>query len=423
MWAAGAGLALSIAAVAAYLAVSLPLAPRSGAAADTYRIAAAEALLRLDEGDVIAEVLVLVRPGENPEKRARAALDDLYPRATDVDVLPQPGERRQPSPSFTTTGLVWQSLPVTVDYNGGGAPVAGAQDALLAALQTWTDVESSSFAFEFGGSTTRCPSLYDGCPGPQVFDAHNDVGWHNISTPGVLGVTWYGVSTREFDMVVDNGDFTWYAGPLPVPSLAYDLPTVQLHELGHAAGLGHSTDSSAVMAPSLSRGQAKRTPRQDDIDGISSLYPAALPAPTEPPPSAATATAVPATPEPTPTPADPPLPQVDSDGDGCPDQAELGPDETLGGRRDPTNPWDFYDVDGDGVVDVFNDLFAVAFAHGQVPGDGLYSTGKDRSPPPSAATEPDPNKREPWDLRAPDGSVDLFTDIFGLAAQVGHTCM
>ncbi|MCI0855464.1 MAG: hypothetical protein J4N98_02150, partial [Chloroflexi bacterium] len=54
----------------------------------------------------------------------------------------------------------------------------------------------------------------------------------------------------------------------------------------------------------------------------------------------------------------------DDDGDGCSDGKESGSDETLGGLRNPHNPWDFYDVAGsplppqngapDGVVDLPN---------------------------------------------------------------------
>jgi hypothetical protein len=27
-----------------------------------------------------------------------------------------------------------------------------------------------------------------------------------------------------------------------------------------------------------------------------------------------------------------------------------------------------------------------------------------------------------WDMRAPDGTIDLFNDIFGVAMQFGHNC-
>ncbi|MDP3766421.1 MAG: terpene cyclase/mutase family protein [Dehalococcoidia bacterium] len=112
----------------------------------------------------------------------------------------------------------------------------------------------------------------------------------------------------------------------------------------------------------------------------------------------------------------------DTDGDGCTDEQENGSNEMIGGRRDYLRPWDFYDVNGDRTVDLFNDVFGVAAAFGQGPGEPGYTPAKDRSPVAPPAVEPDPARREPWDVGPPDGVVDLFTDIFGVAAQFGHDC-
>ena len=49
-----------------------------------------------------------------------------------------------------------------------------------------------------------------------------------------------------------------------------DLETVALHELGHALGLDHSADRSAVMFASY--GGIRRTLGQDDLNGIEALY-------------------------------------------------------------------------------------------------------------------------------------------------------
>ncbi len=46
----------------------------------------------------------------------------------------------------------------------------------------------------------------------------------------------------------------------------------------------------------------------------------------------------------TPTRTPTPSPAQDSDGDGCTNAQEQGPDHHLGGDRDPSNPWDFFDV-------------------------------------------------------------------------------
>ncbi|MDP3767648.1 MAG: flexitail domain-containing putative surface protein, partial [Dehalococcoidia bacterium] len=106
---------------------------------------------------------------------------------------------------------------------------------------------------------------------------------------------------------------------------------------------------------------------------------------------------------------------IDSDLDGCTDAQEAGLDEELGGLRNPKNPWDYYDVDGNRDIDLFLDFYGVAGAYGEGPGGPNYTAAKDRSAPPFGG--------DPWDTGPPDGNIDLFVDIFGVAAQFGHNCM
>jgi hypothetical protein len=49
----------------------------------------------------------------------------------------------------------------------------------------------------------------------------------------------------------------------------------------------------------------------------------------------------------------------DYDGDGCTDYEELGANEHYGGRRDPFNPYDFFDPVHDGKVTVADILYVV----------------------------------------------------------------
>ena len=114
-----------------------------------------------------------------------------------------------------------------------------------------------------------------------------------------------------------------------------------------------------------------------------------------------------------------PFATCDTDGDGCFDVAELGPDETLGGLRDPNNPWDFYDVLGPGgtlpadrVIDLPNDILGVIQHH---PAGGLgYDAQFDRG----AWTGPNS-----WnETQGPDGVIDLPNDILGVILQFQHSC-
>lgn len=70
----------------------------------------------------------------------------------------------------------------------------------------------------------------------------------------------------------------------------------------------------------------------------------------------------------------------DTDKDGCADGEEIGPVKALGGKRNPTDPLDFPDLDGDKVISIL-DLSREASRFGQIAtlpakdldGDGLIS--------------------------------------------------
>jgi hypothetical protein len=231
---------------------------------------AALGVARLGGEDVFVEVLVAVPEKADAHAAAAQALREQGARPADTRELESAG--------FTTTGLVWDEFPdatpgndfVTQYYNPKSDPTSGAAlDALIDTQATWTDVPTSSFAFRYGGKTNRCPSLVNECPGPQVFDGYNDVGWVKLSGCCTLAVTWFSTSLDEADMGI-NTRFKWSTG-IPATTGRYDLESVILHENGHVAGLGHSSDTSAVMYAYYSG--LRRSLHQDDIDGISFLYP------------------------------------------------------------------------------------------------------------------------------------------------------
>lgn len=70
----------------------------------------------------------------------------------------------------------------------------------------------------------------------------------------------------EFDIVVSRY-FAWNT-----TSTGFDFYSVILHELGHAAGLNHSSDHDAVMYPTFAPGERRRTLNDDDIAGMHDIY-------------------------------------------------------------------------------------------------------------------------------------------------------
>src|SRR3989344_2783681 len=249
-------------------------AAHSQAASSQARVVSVLGVAKVEGQDAVVEILVEVLPGENASEKGQAALHRMYPDA-----------RPFSSADYTTSGLVWDVFldgnstndQVDVRYNSNGVPgnysASEYLNSFLNAQATWTDVATSNFVFHDAGTTGKCPSLVRECKGPQTFDGNNDTGWLPINESGVLGVTWYGTQTDEFDMVLDNADFTWYVGPSgSISTSAYDAQTVWLHELGHGLGLGHSSDPNAVMYAYYS--DLQRDLADDDVNGITALYPA-----------------------------------------------------------------------------------------------------------------------------------------------------
>jgi hypothetical protein len=241
------------AAVGAVALVGLLGAAAPAGAAD--RVIAVEGVSK-QAADVRVEILVEVPAGNSASKAADRALEAQ-------------GAKRAPeqpqSAAFTFNGLYWDSLRTVQSYNPSGQPTTRAQTALTNTYSTWN--AASRWRISSGGTTNRCPSLVQECAGPQRFDGRNDVGWARLGG-STLGVTWYGTSIDEADMAISNR-YAWSTTCAPMAG-AYDLQTVFLHENGHVAGLGHSSDRNAVMYPSYQT--ARCTLGTDDRNGIATLY-------------------------------------------------------------------------------------------------------------------------------------------------------
>jgi hypothetical protein len=81
-------------------------------------------------------------------------------------------------------------------------------------------------------------------------------------TAGVLGCT------TDTGVITLIQGWTFYAGSdaAQIGSAQYDFETVVTHELGHALGLGHNTDSTSVMYATLNTGTANRSLTTADLN-------------------------------------------------------------------------------------------------------------------------------------------------------------
>ena len=165
--------------------------------------------------------------------------------------------------------LKWDTFNATYYVNSQGGP-AGSLSAIQSAMQTWTDVNTSSFTFLYGGSTSSTAHGKN--------DGSNIVTFGPIGTTGILAVNsfWYSVSSGHIldSDIKFNTNYPWAVNG---SANAYDVQNVGTHEHGHSLclkDLYDSTDSEKTMYGYVSRGETKkRILDPDDIDGISYLYP------------------------------------------------------------------------------------------------------------------------------------------------------
>ena len=232
----------------------------AGPAVAKDRVIAVEGVSKADSERRV-EILVHVPDGQDANAAAERAL-----AGQGAKKAPKPPAPPQEN-SYSFTGLVWDTGQVTQNYNPAGSRNTGAQTALTHTQGAWSAVSGAAFSISAGSNTNRCPSLVRECPGAQRNDRFNDVGWAQLQN-GTLGVTWSTSGRDEADMAI-NTRYSWTTGCTAVPG-SFDLESVFLHENGHVVGLGHSTNTSAVMYPSYQTARCRLA--ADDEAGMAALY-------------------------------------------------------------------------------------------------------------------------------------------------------
>lgn len=188
----------------------------------------------------------------------------------------------------TATAVKWAALPVRYyvsDYDVDRVRATDLQAAASHAFATWDAVPTSRISYTFAGYTSATPLDDDGA---------TTLGFVNQpSLDRVLATTSFTLDDTTGALVeadiVFNAAFPWSVSAAGEDG-RYDLQSIALHEIGHLSGLGHSAlgetelrsdgtrrviATSSVMFPiAFTAGNiAGRTLRDDDIAGMSDLYP------------------------------------------------------------------------------------------------------------------------------------------------------
>ncbi|MEN3331351.1 MAG: hypothetical protein V7641_716 [Blastocatellia bacterium] len=169
------------------------------------------------------------------------------------------------------------NLPVTFLVNPDQAPNAQIMDDITAAMNAWSNVPGTALRIINGGSTTACREaiglnliLFNACDGRWSAGS----GCSGILALGGLG--WTG-NSKVIGGVTYLQATAGFVSFNPYASCSFgnhcNVQEIATHEMGHAMGLGHTTDSTATMYAFAHFDGRCATVKPDDMAGITTIYP------------------------------------------------------------------------------------------------------------------------------------------------------
>ncbi len=191
--------------------------------------------------------------------------------------------------SGSATGSGWASNNVTVNYDPSCASYTSIQTALSQAVAIWSTVPASNLSVSLAGSRSLGTSIttYTGTGATQSYVGNilvycdtnfdSDFSLSNPSDiPGLELSPTLNCSSGETFCPIEGGLVVLNVDTSDESNLSnYSQAKVSIvvtHELGHALGFGHSSDTSAVMYYDVTNKTTLKL-AQDDANAAAYLYP------------------------------------------------------------------------------------------------------------------------------------------------------
>lgn len=172
-----------------------------------------------------------------------------------------------------TVGWTTRTLVFYVNYSDCSLEPSALNQRLDAAIAAWNHVPGSDLRIERNpdGVLTTAAEVSAGDPHTPLFVCHTNMGALGVppnSVPASTVVTPDGpISQVVIYLNATDGARANISSVDPGKLIA-----VFAHEMGHALGLGHSSQSEALMYYSVTN-KSDAILTQDDMDGITYLYP------------------------------------------------------------------------------------------------------------------------------------------------------
>lgn len=178
----------------------------------------------------------------------------------------------------------WNQATISFYHNTSGAG-SGKATAIQNAMAEWTNASQSDHVFNYGGTTGS---------GFNINDGQNTILWGSTASGSLCGtIACHAIAVVRYNSqqviqevdIVNNDQMDWrtdgtfdstcsssVTNPDGTPRLnvALDTQAIITHELGHALGIGHTTDSTATMGGASCKVDG-RTLNSDDLAALQCL--------------------------------------------------------------------------------------------------------------------------------------------------------